>query len=156
MNEQGFEHEQRNAAQAHDPEAAQRALARVEQLLEKQRRVEALVQRDQSPGEEKKVLVEQLVHRQHLTELKAILDRLHPADIAYILEALPLQDRLTVWDGVKADRDGEILLEVSDAVRETLIASMDREELVDAVESLETDEIASIADDLPADVQSVR
>jgi len=110
------------------------------------------VQPEQTPGEEKKALVEHLVHRQHLHELKAILDRLHPADIAYILEALPLADRLTVWDGVKADRDGEILIEVSDAVRETLIASMNREELVDAVESLETDEIAAIADDLPADV----
>jgi len=53
---------------------------------------------------------------------------------------------------VKADRDGEILIEVSDAVRETLIASMDHEELVDAVESLEADEIAHLADDLPADV----
>ena len=152
MNEQKLERDARDAAQAHDPEAAQRALARVELLLEKQRRVEALVQREQTPGEDKKVLVEQLVHRQHLNELKAILDRLHPADIAYILEALPLADRLTVWDGVKADRDGEILIEVSDAVRETLIASMNREELVDAVESLETDEIAAIADDLPADV----
>lgn len=153
MNEQQLEREARDAAQAHDPEAAQRALARVELLLEKQRRVEALVQREQTPGEEKKALVEQLAHRQqHLNELKAILDRLHPADIAYILEALPLADRLTVWDGVKADRDGEILIEVSDAVRETLIASMNREELVDAVESLETDEIAAIADDLPADV----
>ena len=77
------------------------------------------------------------------TELKRILDRLHPADIAYILEALPLDDRLVVWDGVKADRDGEILMEVNDAVRETLIASMDHEELVDAVESLEADEIAA-------------
>ena len=152
MNEQQLERDARDAAQAHDPEAAQRALARVESLLEKQHRVEALVQREQTSGEEKKALVEQLVHRQHLSELKAILDRLHPADIAYILEALPLADRLTVWDGVKADRDGEILIEVSDSVRETLIASMDREELVDAVESLETDEIAAIADDLPADV----
>ncbi|MCK7499991.1 MAG: hypothetical protein MZW92_63800 [Comamonadaceae bacterium] len=44
--------------------------------------------------------------------------RLHPADIAYILEALPLDERLFVWDLVKAERDGEILLEVSDAVRE--------------------------------------
>jgi len=152
MNEQQLERDARDAAQAHDPEAAQRALARVESILEKQHRVEALVQREQTPGEEKKALVEQLVQRQHLNELKAILDRLHPADIAYILEALPLADRLTVWDGVKADRDGEILIEVSDAVRETLIASMNREELVDAVESLETDEIAAIADDLPADV----
>ena len=152
MNQKQLELEQRDAAQPHDPEAAQRALARVEKLLEKQHRVEALVQREQTPGEEKKALVEQLVHRQHLNELKSILDRLHPADIAYILESLPLEDRLTVWDGVKADRDGEILIEVSDAVRETLIASMNREELVDAVESLETDEIAAIADDLPADV----
>ena len=108
--------------------------------------------RDATPAEDRKPLVEQLVHRQHLTELKNILDRLHPADIAYILEALPLDDRLVVWDCVKADRDGDILMEVNDAVRETLIASMDHEELVDAVESLEADEIAHLADDLPADV----
>ncbi len=57
-----------------------------------------------------------------------------------------------MWDCVKADRDGDILMEVNDAVRETLIASMDHEELVDAVEGLEADEIAHIADDLPADV----
>jgi magnesium transporter len=57
-----------------------------------------------------------------------------------------------VWDCVKADRDGDILMEVNDAVRETLIASMDHEELVDAVEGLEADEIAHLADDLPADV----
>src|SRR5512135_357021 len=139
-------------APARDPEAAQRALVRVQHLLDKQRRVEALVHREATPAEGRKPLVEQLVHRQHLTELKGILGRLHPADIAYILEALPLDDRLVVWDCVKADRDGEILLEVNDAVRETLIASMDREELVDAVESLEADEIAHLADDLPADV----
>jgi magnesium transporter len=137
---------------ARDPEEAQRALARVQALLEKQRRVESLVQREATPAEDRKALVESLVHRQHLTELKSILDRLHPADIAYILEALPREDRMVVWDSVKAERDGEILLEVSDAVRETLIASMDREELVDAVEQLEADEIAAIADDLPADV----
>ena len=142
---------------ARDPEEAQRALARVQILLAKQRRVESLVHREQLHGEQgaaeqKKALVEQLVHKQHLTELKSILDRLHPADIAYMLEALPRDDRLIVWDSVKAERDGEILIEVSDAVRETLIASMDREELVDAVEQLEADEIAAIAEDLPADV----
>ena len=53
--------------------------------------------------------------------LRAKLDALHPADIAYILEALPPEARLQVWDLVKADRDGEILVEVSDAVRESLI-----------------------------------
>ena len=77
------------------------------------------------------------------------LDRLHPADIASILEALPLEERLVVWDLVKADRDGEILLEVSDAVRESLIADMDSRELVAAAETLDADEIADIAPDLP-------
>jgi magnesium transporter len=89
---------------------------------------------------------------EHLAQLRGKLDLLHPADVAYVLEALPLEERLAVWDLVKADRDGEILLEVSDAVRESLIASMDSKELVAAAETLEADEIADIAADLPAGV----
>jgi magnesium transporter len=85
-------------------------------------------------------------------ELRAHLDRLHPADIAAILEALPLEERLAVWDLVKADRDGEILVEVSDAVRESLIEAMDSRELVAAAETLEADELADIAPDLPPSV----
>jgi len=81
--------------------------------------------------------------------LRARLDALHAADIAYILEALPLEERLAVWNLVKADRDGEILLEVSEAVRESLIASMDSAELVAAAETLQADELADIAADLP-------
>ena len=89
---------------------------------------------------------------QALADLRARLDPLHPADVAVVLEALPLEERLIAWDLVKADRDGEILLEVSDAVRESLIASMDSRELVAAAETLEADEIADLADDLPAQV----
>ena len=84
--------------------------------------------------------------------LRARLDTLHPADIAYLLEALPLEERLAVWNLVKADRDGEILVEVSEAVRESLIANMDSAELVAAAETLEADELADIAADLPAGV----
>src|SRR5436190_18762323 len=90
--------------------------------------------------------------RQYLVELRGRLDALHAAVIAYILESLPLEERLVVWDLVKADRDGEILLEVSDAVRESLIASMDSEELVAAAETLEADELADLAPDHPEGV----
>jgi magnesium transporter len=93
--------------------------------------------------------VEQLVHKQHLVELRAKLENLHPADVAFILEALPLEERLAVWDLVKADRDGDILVEVSEAVRESLIASMNARELVAAAETLEANELADIAQDLP-------
>src|SRR5438876_3896727 len=85
-------------------------------------------------------------------ELRAQLDGLHPADIAYLLEALPLDERLAVWNLVKADRDGEILVEVAEAVRESLIEAMDSAELVAAAETLEADELADIAADLPAGV----
>ena len=89
---------------------------------------------------------------QNLGDISALLDPLHPADVAYILEALPLAQRLVVWDLVKAARDGEILLEVSDAVRESLIEYMDDHELVAATGQLDSDEIADLAPDLPREV----
>ena len=65
---------------------------------------------------------------------------------------MPLEDRLIIWGLVKAEQDGEVLLEVSDAVRQTLIEDMDSEELVAAAEQLDADEIADLAPDLPSDV----
>ncbi|AHX13696.1 magnesium transporter [Dyella jiangningensis] len=90
--------------------------------------------------------------RESQVELQSLLDALHPADIAYVLEALPLENRLSVWQRVKADRDGEILLEVSDAVRESLIADMDDHEILAAVEPLDADELADLVEDLPTEV----
>jgi magnesium transporter len=123
------------AAPTKDLEDLQEDLREVQDLLRRHRLIEDPVGRQQK-----------------VTELRTKLDRIHPADIAYILEALPLDERLAVWDLVKAERDGEILLEVSDAVRESLIASMDSHELVAAAEQLEADEIADLAPDLPDDV----
>lgn len=141
------------ATSTREPEEASRALVEVQELLRRYELTVDLAHRQQyGEGDARHELVEGLVERQGLNELRLRLDRLHPADVAYILEGLPLKERLIVWDLVKAERDGEILLEVSDAVRETLIDSMDRAELVDAVESLDADEIADLAPDLPHDV----
>jgi magnesium transporter len=130
-------------------EDLQEDLHEVQEMLRRQGLVENLVHRQDQPRQE---LVESLVHKQGEAVLRAKLDRMHPADIAYVLEALPIEERITVWDLVKAERDGEILLEVSDAVRETLIESMDNHELVAAAEQLDTDELADLAPDLPEEV----
>ena len=124
-------------------------LEQVQSLLARQKLVEDLVHRQGGPKQD---LVENLVHKQNLAELQKKLEELHPADVAYILEALPMQERLQVWELVKAERDGEILLEASDAVRESLIARMDNQELLAAAGTLDTDEIADLAPDLPKDV----
>jgi magnesium transporter len=96
--------------------------------------------------------VQELLQKHDRVELPAKLERLHAADIAYILEALPHEERALVWDLVKAEREGEVLVEVSDAVRESLIEAMDSRELVAAAETLEADELADIAPDLPESV----
>jgi len=132
-------------------ESLQESLQQIVELLDKHELVENLVHM-QGQDAPKQDLIESLVHRQNVALLQKKLESLHPADVAYILEALPLEKRLYVWDLVKADRDGEILLEVSDAVRQTLIADMDSDELLAAAEQLDTDELADLAPDLPKDV----
>ncbi|MBK8016516.1 MAG: magnesium transporter [Betaproteobacteria bacterium] len=138
-----------DADESKHKESVQESLQQVLALLSKHRIVEQLVHKQDMRRHE---LVESLVHKQNLAELQKKLEQLHPADVATILEALPLEERLIVWNLVKAERDGEILLEVSDAVRETLIADMEPEELVAATEQLDADEIADLAPDLPEDV----
>jgi magnesium transporter len=71
-------------------EDLQRNLHEVEALLHRQRLVEGLVERQEMPRHD---LVEKLVHKQHLAELRAKLEKLHSADVAYVLEALPLDER---------------------------------------------------------------
>jgi magnesium transporter len=132
-----------------EPESPQDALHAVQEILHRMQVVESLVHRQDMP---RHALVESLVHKQNLAELGNKLDAMHPADVAFVLESLPLAERLLVWDLVKAERDGEILLEVSDAVRESLFSAMDTDEIIAAANTLDTDEIADIAADLPRDV----
>jgi magnesium transporter len=124
-------------------------LTEVVELLGKQRLEETILQHQSMPRHD---LVETLLHKQHQAALKLKLDQLHAADIAYILEALPLQQRLVIWNMVQSELDGQILLDVSDAVRQTLISDMDADELLTATEQLDTDEIADLAPDLPEEV----
>lgn len=137
-----------NEAEIRKPhETLQERLAQVVELLERyDLAVEAREDHDRAPVSPADIPVE------GLEELRARLDELHPADVAFILEALPREDRLTVWGLVKTERDGEILLEVSDAVRETLIADMDDQEILAVAGQLDADELADLAPDLPRDV----
>ncbi|MFD2111300.1 magnesium transporter [Thiorhodococcus fuscus] len=132
-----------------DPDAFHQHLHDIQDLLARQQLVESLEHRQNMPH---RALVETITHKQNLARLSRKLERLHPADIARILEALPLADRWFVWDMVRADKDGEILLEVSDAVRATLLRTMDPDELKAVAESLDADELADLAPELPSEI----
>ncbi len=124
----------------------QQQLQAIVELLEKQELEKSLVHKSASSHHD---LEEALVNKQHQVRLQERLSDLHPADIAFILESLPLDERQVVWDAIKGEHEGQILLEVSDAVRQTLISGMEEEELATFASSLDTDEIADLAADIP-------
>ncbi|MDC0127260.1 magnesium transporter [Methylophilaceae bacterium] len=124
-------------------------LEKIDLLLGTQNELEVMLDAEDSV---KHKLIKNLTNKENLKSLQNLLNSLHPSDVADILESLPLDRRLTIWELVKSENDGDILVEVSDAVRQTLIADMDNTELLAAAEQLDTDEIADIANDLPNDV----
>ena len=131
----------------------QEHLEAAERILRKYRTVEELAQRQSSAAERKGDVTGAYAHQQqNLVELGRRMERLHPADAAYVLENLPLEDRQLVWGLVPGEDRGEILLETSDAVRESLLAEMDNAEMVAATQELDADEIADLAPDLPDEV----
>ena len=77
------------------------------------------------------------------------VNTLTPAEIGNLLESLPPGKREVVWGLVDPEDDGEVLVHVGDEVRESLIADMDPDELVAAVEDLDIDDLADLVEDLP-------
>ena len=120
---------------------------RLDQVLEMVRQLHAAESDDNADDQVAAALREEVSH-----ELQQRLNELHPADVAVILESMPLEERLLAWQLVRSERDGDILLEVSDAVREVLIADMDSQEILAAANNLDADELADLAPDLPRDV----
>ncbi|MCQ9615900.1 magnesium transporter [Paenalcaligenes niemegkensis] len=134
-----------------DPEDAQQALHRVQNVLKRQEVVETLSQR-QNEGDERANILSGLTHRRHEKEIRAIINDLHPADISFILESLPETERQAVWQQVSDVHDADVLLEIEDWARESLIKSMEPEDLIAAAATMDADEIADLVPDLPPDV----
>jgi len=102
-------------------------LREVMDLLDRQALVSRLVARQQVS---KQALVQSLVDRQHAVELEKKLDRLHPADAAFVLESLPQEQRIAAWLLIRRERRGAVLLELAAGGRASLVVLLDDVELV--------------------------
>ncbi|EXJ16391.1 magnesium transporter [Imhoffiella purpurea] len=91
----------------------------------------------------------QILQQGGMRRAARMLNALQPAEIAHLLESLPPKERELAWNLVEAEYDGEVLTYLHDDVREHLIQLMDTGELVAAVGSLDTDDLADIFQDLP-------
>jgi magnesium transporter len=78
-----------------------------------------------------------------------MVDAMHPAETALLLESLPPAQRALVWELVDADAQGDVLVELAEEVRSELLAEMQPDELVAAAEGLALDDLADLLAELP-------
>lgn len=78
---------------------------------------------------------------------------MHAADIAHVLEGLPLDDRTTVWREVAPDQAADVFVEVSSAVRDSLVDATPEPALVEMLAQLDPEDLAYVSASLPAAVR---
>lgn len=94
-------------------------------------------------------LISETLHTGTMQQARRMLNALHPAEIAHLLESMPPAQRELVWELVDPEYDGEVLLHLGEEVRQSLIRGMDSEELIQAAHSLDVDDLADLVQDLP-------
>ena len=94
-------------------------------------------------------LLAELFQADELSQCQLLLADLHPAEVAHFIEALHPHDRQRAWQLLADERHGEVLVELSDPVRESLIEQMGAEELSASTQGLEADDMVDLVGDLP-------
>jgi magnesium transporter len=85
-------------------------------------------------------------------ELREALRDLHVAEIADLLEAMPPEQRVALWDAVPRELAADILPFLHDEARNTIIEEMDHRELVAAAERMDVEDLADVIEELPRDL----
>lgn len=84
-----------------------------------------------------------------LQHAEGMLNALHPAEVAHLLESLPSHERVVIWSLVSKDLEAEVLINLGDEIRQGLIKDMTPEQLVQVAEDLEVDDSADFVQSLP-------
>jgi magnesium transporter len=124
-------------------------------LIERQELVTRLLSRQEARQESaKQALVRTVVDRQHAAELEKKLNRLHPADAAFVLESLPQEKRATAFQLMRRERRGAILIELSGDVRASLVTLLDDSEILALSHQLRPEDLATLVTALPPERRS--
>jgi magnesium transporter len=84
-----------------------------------------------------------------MRQVHRLVNALNAAEIADLLESLPPPQREIVWELVAAEDEGDVLVELNDDVRSSLIVGMDAREIVAAAANLDLDDLADLITELP-------
>ena len=87
-----------------------------------------------------------------LFRLQHMLNALHPAEIAHLLESSPAEQRKVAWELIRKENEGPVLIELNEEVRTQLTDEMEAGDLVEALKDLDTDDMADLLQGLPDSV----
>ncbi len=95
--------------------------------------------------------LQKFIEQKNNAKIIPLLDGLHAADLAEILDGLDFEDALYVIRLLESDVTADIIAELDDDLKEKILENLSAKEIAEEVEELETDDAADIIADLPED-----
>ncbi len=92
--------------------------------------------------------LEQLIQTQNDPQLEVVLNDMHHADIAEILDELNFDDATYIFRVLDSEKTSEILLELEDDLRENILSRLSPKEIAEEIDELNTDDAADIIAEL--------
>ncbi|RVU82799.1 magnesium transporter [Leucothrix sargassi] len=111
---------------------------------------DAQIQKNNSPE-----LLHQVIEALEDFDKEVLLDLFHDleaSEIARLLESIPDSQRGQLWSVIPQDRNGDVLVELGEVARLSLVNYLEHEQVVEAVSNLESNDLAEMVDSLPNDV----
>ena len=95
--------------------------------------------------------LEQLIQNKDDKQLEVLLNDLHHADIAEILDELDFDEATYIFKVLDSEKTAEILLELEDDLRENILSRLSPKEIAEELDELETNDAADIIAELSKD-----
>ncbi len=84
--------------------------------------------------------------------LRATLAELHPAESANLVESIPERDREYLWGFVPEEQAAEVMANLGEVARESLVEELAPEALTNAAGAMELDDLVDLVENLPDDL----
>ncbi|WP_047246550.1 magnesium transporter [Maribacter thermophilus] len=96
--------------------------------------------------------IEELIENQRDSKLTSLLEEVHYADVAEIINELSKEDATYLIKLLDTDKTSDVLTELDEDVREAILRNLSSKEIADELGELDTDDAADIIAELPQEI----
>lgn len=98
--------------------------------------------------------IEELIASKNDKQLEVLLNDMHHADIAEILDELDFDEATYIFKVLDSEKTAEILLELEDDLRENILSRLSPKEIAEELDELDTDDAADIIGELSTQIKN--